>query len=61
MSLVENSTLGDEWEGIQIPPSALLSDEPPLETELHLRQLLLFMECLDWWWRDRFGELPPEG
>lgn len=53
MSLTTDSTLGDEWEGIQIPLGDLLSDEPPLETELHLRQLLLFIECLDWWWRDR--------
>jgi Uma2 family endonuclease len=35
------------------PPSDLLSDEPPLETELHLRQMVLLIECLEWWWGER--------
>lgn len=35
------------------PPSDLESDEPPLETELHLRQIILLLTCLDWFWRDR--------
>jgi Uma2 family endonuclease len=35
------------------PPSDLYSDEPPLETYLHLRQLILLLTCLDWLWRDR--------
>jgi Uma2 family endonuclease len=35
------------------PPSDLYSDEPPLETYLHLRQLLLLLSCLEWYWRDR--------
>ena len=35
------------------PPSDLLSDELPLETELHLRQMVLLIQCLEWWWRDR--------
>ena len=35
------------------PPSDLYSDEPPLETELHLRQLLLLIQTLEWLWRDR--------
>ena len=44
------------------PASDLLSDEPPLETELHLRQLMLLIQCLEYWWRDRhdfyaFGNL----
>ena len=44
------------------PPSDLYSDEPPLETELHLRQLLLLIQTLEWQWRDRqdfyaFGNL----
>jgi Uma2 family endonuclease len=49
----------DEWEDeawdedIVFPPSDILSDEPPLETELHLRQLLLLFTCLEWLWRDR--------
>lgn len=39
--------------GIIFPPTDLESDEPQLETYLHLRQLLLLIKCLDWWWRDR--------
>jgi Uma2 family endonuclease len=46
------------------PPeiSDLYSDEPPLETELHLRQMLLLIQSLEWLWRDRddfyaFGNL----
>ncbi|NJK62070.1 MAG: Uma2 family endonuclease [Synechococcaceae cyanobacterium SM2_3_1] len=35
------------------PPGDLYSDEPPLETEQHLRQLILLIQCLEWWWRDR--------
>jgi Uma2 family endonuclease len=47
---------------IIFPPGDLYSDEPPVESELHLRQLLLLIQCLEWWWRDRqdfyaFGNL----
>ncbi|MDZ8054351.1 MAG: Uma2 family endonuclease [Aulosira sp. ZfuVER01] len=35
------------------PPGDLYSDEPPLETELHLRQIILLLICLEWLWRDR--------
>ena len=35
------------------PPSDLYSDEPPLETELHLRQIILLFQCLEWLWKDR--------
>ncbi|MBD2354409.1 Uma2 family endonuclease [Tolypothrix sp. FACHB-123] len=35
------------------PPGDLYSDEPPLETELHLRQIILLLSCLEWLWRDR--------
>jgi Uma2 family endonuclease len=49
-------------ETIVFPPGDLLSDEPPLETELHLRQLVLLIQCLEEWWKDRqdfyaFGNL----
>jgi Uma2 family endonuclease len=40
-------------EDVIFPPSDLLSDEPPLETELHLRQMMLLIQSLEWWWRDR--------
>ena len=47
---------------IVFPPGDLYSDEPPLESELHLRQLLLLIRCLELWWDDRqdfyvFGNL----
>uniref|UniRef100_B8HML6 Putative restriction endonuclease domain-containing protein n=1 Tax=Cyanothece sp. (strain PCC 7425 / ATCC 29141) TaxID=395961 RepID=B8HML6_CYAP4 len=47
---------------IQFPPGDLWSDEPPLETELHLRQLMLLIQCLEAWWSQRndfyaFGNL----
>ncbi|GAX35158.1 Uma2 family endonuclease [Nodularia sp. NIES-3585] len=35
------------------PPGDLYSDEPPWETELHLRQIILLFKCLEWLWRDR--------
>ncbi len=40
-------------EDVIFPPGDLLSDEPPLETELHLRQIILLLQCLEWLWRDR--------
>ncbi|MBD2528614.1 Uma2 family endonuclease [Nostoc flagelliforme FACHB-838] len=47
----------DSQEGICqdviFPPGDLYSDEPPLESELHLRQIILFLQCLEWLWRDR--------
>jgi Uma2 family endonuclease len=38
---------------IIFPPGDLYSDEPPLESYLHLQQMLLLLKCLDWLWRDR--------
>ena len=35
------------------PPSDLYSDEPPVETELHLEQIILLIKCLKWLWKDR--------
>ena len=36
-----------------LPDIELWSDEPPLETERHLQQILLLLASLGWWWRDR--------
>ena len=49
----ELDTLQDIPEDVILPPSDLYSDEPPLETELHLRQIILLFKCLEWLWRDR--------
>lgn len=38
---------------IVFPPSDLLSDEPPMETEFHLRQMILLIQCLEFWWQCR--------
>ena len=35
------------------PPCDLYSDEPPLETTLHLQQMMLLLNCLHWIWKDR--------
>ncbi|MBD2295945.1 Uma2 family endonuclease [Anabaena sphaerica FACHB-251] len=35
------------------PPGDLYSDEPPLETELHLEQIILLIKCLKWLWKGR--------
>ncbi len=40
-------------ENVILPPGDLYSDEPPLETELHLEQIMLLLKCLKWLWRDR--------
>jgi Uma2 family endonuclease len=42
----------DEFDDVIFPPSDLLSDEPPLESYLHLQQLILLLTSLEWWWRD---------
>ncbi len=40
-------------ENVIFPLGDLYSDEPPVETELHLRQIILLFKCLEWLWRDR--------
>jgi Uma2 family endonuclease len=35
------------------PPCNLYSDEPPLETDLHRRQIDLLIRLLEYWWRER--------
>jgi Uma2 family endonuclease len=57
-----DNNLPTEEEEVRFPDGDLWSDEPPLESELHLRQLVLLIQCLEWWWRDKqdfyaFGNL----
>lgn len=40
-------------DGVVMPPCDLWSDEPPLESTLHLQQLILLLTCLEWLWQDR--------
>jgi len=49
----ELETSEDLWDDIVFPPSDLLSDEPPLETDLHRLQMTLLIACLEWLWRER--------
>lgn len=49
----ELDTPQDITEDVIFPPSDLYSDEPPLESELHLRQIILLLSCLEGLWRDR--------
>lgn len=43
----------DELKEIIFPKSDLLSDEPPMESYLHLQQMILLLKCLEWYWQDR--------
>lgn len=43
----------DIADDIEFPPSDLLSDEPPLETDFHRDQIDLLIRLLKWWWRER--------
>lgn len=47
MSLAKDLHSDEQQEDVIFPPGELWSDEPPLESELHLRQLLLLIECLE--------------
>lgn len=38
---------------ISCPPTNLYSDEPSLETSLHLQQMMLLISCLNWLWRNQ--------
>ena len=40
-------------EDVIFPSGEIYSDEPPLETELHLRQIILLLQCLELCWQDR--------
>ncbi|HEY9802246.1 MAG TPA: Uma2 family endonuclease [Leptolyngbyaceae cyanobacterium] len=40
-------------ENVIFPSGDIYSDEPPLESSLHLQQLILLLKCLEWWWQDR--------
>ena len=48
--LVEQTATGPE---IIFPEGDFWSDEPPLETYLHLQQIILLMKSLEWFWRER--------
>jgi Uma2 family endonuclease len=41
------------WDDSVLPPSDLWSDEPPLESDLHRKQIDLLIRLLEWLWRER--------
>jgi Uma2 family endonuclease len=38
---------------VACPPTDLWSDEPPLESDLHLQQIIILLSCLELLWRER--------
>ncbi|MFM6764368.1 MAG: Uma2 family endonuclease, partial [Dolichospermum sp.] len=48
-----SNALEDISEEIIFPPSDLYSDEPPVETELHLEQIMILIKSLKWLWKER--------
>jgi Uma2 family endonuclease len=49
----EDEDLDEELDLPVFPPCDLDSDEPELETTLHLKQLILLITCLEWLWDDQ--------
>ncbi|TAF02518.1 MAG: Uma2 family endonuclease [Nostocales cyanobacterium] len=49
----EKETQENISQDVIFPPGDLYSDEPSLESELHLRQIILLISCLQWLWRTR--------
>ncbi len=52
-TILDEPLLGESADLPSIPPRDLYSDEPEMESDLHLRQLILLLSCLNWLWRDR--------
>ncbi|RUT02911.1 hypothetical protein DSM106972_058310 [Dulcicalothrix desertica PCC 7102] len=50
---ISQDTVQNMEENVILPPSNLYSNEPPLETELHLEEIILLLKCLKWLWRSR--------
>jgi Uma2 family endonuclease len=40
-------------EDVIFPAGDLYSDEPEMESYLHLQQMILLLKCLEWHWRER--------
>nr|WP_026104437.1 Uma2 family endonuclease [Anabaena sp. PCC 7108] len=41
------------FQDVMFPTGDLYSDERPLESDSHLRQIILLIQCLELWWRNR--------
>jgi Uma2 family endonuclease len=49
---LESSSTIPKYE-IIFPEGEFWSDEPPLESHLHLKQITLLLQCLEWLWQER--------
>ncbi|MCF2149279.1 Uma2 family endonuclease [Desmonostoc muscorum LEGE 12446] len=50
LEVISDDTLEDQ---VIFPPGDILSDEPPLESDLHRDQIDLLIRLLKFWWRER--------
>lgn len=53
LAIPKQTVLERNREALPFPPIELESQEPPLETELHFRQIILLLQCLEFLWRER--------
>ena len=55
MAIAQNPTITGKEQKHEIifPEGEFWSDEPPLESNLHLRQILLLIQSLEWLWQER--------
>lgn len=53
MSIAKNLPIPADTNDVIFPPGDLESNEPPLESELHLRQIILLLQCLEMLWQNR--------
>jgi Uma2 family endonuclease len=55
MAIAQNPTITEKEQKHEIifPEGEFWSDEPPLESNLHLRQILLLIQSLEWLWQER--------
>jgi Uma2 family endonuclease len=52
-SIASSTILIDVPENVTFPPGDLWSDEPPLETDLHRKQMEILISSLEFWWQAR--------
>ena len=53
LAIPKQTVLERNREALPFPPIELESQEPPLATELHFRQIMLLLQCLEFLWRER--------
>lgn len=53
MTIQQEQQPETEWKAFEVPPRELYVSDPPVESHLHLRQMMLLIESLEWLWQDR--------